>query len=179
MLINIATLQRFQFQIPEDNIENINYYNALIASASSIIVNYVGSAFTPEQYVEYFDDIRGGRYLVLKRLPVASIEEIIVDGKVYDKAYTYEVINGVLRFEDPLHEKSDIKITYTAGYDEVPQDIQYATVELVQYLKKRMSNSLVGESSKNIDGGSINLETSIPLNVLHILNRYKWKSICV
>lgn len=179
MLINIPILQKFQFNIPTDNIENTKYYEALISSASSIITNYIGMDFNPTTYIEYIDEIKGGKYLVVKRVPVINIEELKVDEELYTEDYSVENKTGIVRFQTPLAENKDVIVTYTAGYADVPQDIQYACVELVQYLKKRISNSLVGESSKNIDGGSITIETSMPLNVIHICNRYKWKNICV
>jgi hypothetical protein len=179
MLIDIATLQKYQFKIPLNNAEDINYYNGLIESASSIITNYIGMDFTPTSYTEYLDNVKAGKYLVVKRVPLIEVTEILVNGSLYSGEYTFDKTSGIIRFTNPLDTGTDVKISYLAGYDEVPKDIIYATVELVQYLKKRLSNSLVGESSKNIDGGSINIETSIPLNVLHILNRYKWKGICV
>lgn len=179
MLIDIDTLQKYQFNIPLDNIENVNYYNGLITSASSIITSYVGFDFTPTEYTEYSDEVKGGKYLVVKRVPVIDITEIQVNDEVYTGSYSVENKTGIIRFSTPLSEDDDVKVVYTAGYESVPQDIQYACIELVQYLKKRMSNSLVGESSKNIDGGNINIETSVPLNVIHICNRYKWKGVCV
>lgn len=179
MLIDIDTLNTYQFVIPTDNAENVNYYNGLITSASSIITNYIGMDFTPTPYTEYLDDIKAGRYLVVKKVPLVEVTELLVNDTPYLDDYTFDKTSGIIRFNNPLDEGTNVKISYNAGYDEVPQDIKYATIELVQYLKKRLSNSLVGESSKNIDGGSINMETSIPLNVLHILNRYKWKNVCV
>jgi len=179
MLIDIDTLQKYQFNIPLDNVENVNYYNGLIASASSIITNYVGFEFEPTEYTEYIDEIKGGKYIVVKRVPVISITEIQVNGETYTGEYSLDNKTGIIRFNTALVEDDDVKITYAAGYESVPVDIQYACVELVQYLKKRMSNSLVGESSKNIDGGNINIETSTPLNVIHICNRYRWKGVCV
>lgn len=179
MLIDIDTLQTYEFNIPTDDVKNVNFYNGLITSASSIITNYIGMDFTPTSYTEYLDDIKTGRYLVVKRVPLIEVTELLVNDTPYLGDYTFDKTSGVIRFSNPLNEGTNVKISYEAGYDEVPQDIKYATIELVQYLKKRMSNSLVGDSSKNIDGGSINMETSIPLNVLHICNRYKWKGICV
>lgn len=179
MLIDFKTLQKFQFNIPTDNIENKIFYEELIRSASSIIENYIGYKFTPTSYTEYHDDLKNSRYIVAQRVPLTEVEEIYVNGNVYVGDYTFNKNNGIIRFENAFPNGTDVMIEYKAGFDEVPEDIQYATVELVQYLKKRTSGGLVGETSKTIDGGTMALETSIPLNVLHILNRYKWKDICV
>ena len=179
MLITISDLNTFQFKIPSNDVEKTNFYNELIESASSIISNYIGMDYFPTQYTEYMDEIKAGRYVVLKKVPIISVDEVQVNGVISTIVNTCDSRTGIIRFEEKLPEQANIKIIYTAGYETVPNDLKYACVELVQYLQKRMSNSLVGESSKNIDGGSITIETSMPLNVLHILNRYKWKNICV
>lgn len=178
-LITIDTLQTFEFKIPTDDVANINFYNALIKSASDIIVHYIGADFEPTPFTAHFDEIADVRYLVLKQIPVSEVSSIEVNGSPYEEDYSFDNRTGIIRFNKVLTGKNDIKVEYTAGYDEIPQDIIYACVELVQFLKKRMSNSLVGESSKTIDGGNMSLETSMPLNVLHICNRYKWKNVCV
>lgn len=179
MLININTLQKYEFNIPTDNVSNINFFNALISASSDIIRNYVGFDFLSKDYIDFIDEKSGGRYLVLRNIPVLEIQNIYVNGSYYLGDYHLQKENGVVRLTDKVGNNTDIRVEYTAGYSEVPKDIEYACVELVQYLKKRVGNSLVGESSKNIDGVVTNIETSIPLNVLHILNRYKWKSVCV
>lgn len=179
MLVDIATLRDFQFNIPTDNIENTTYYEGLIKSATSIIESYIGYSFVPSSYVEYYDDMKNSRYLVVKNLPLIRVDDIFINGSSYTGDYTFNKDTGIIRFENGFPNGTNIMLEYTAGYEVLPDDIKYAAMELVQYLRKRMSNSLVGETSKTIDGGSMALEVSIPLNVLHILNRYKNRSICV
>lgn len=171
MIITIQDLNNMGFNVPENDTESQNQATSLILMAQDFIETYTGLNFSLEEFDEYYDANYKDR-LVLTHKPVNEITSIDVNDNI--PVFRVDKKTGILKLtEDGVIFDTEANIVYTAGYEIVPEIIKYAACELVQYFKKRLLNELVGETSKNFEGGNTSLEKFIPANVLFILNRYK------
>ncbi len=169
MIIEKQDLINAGINIPPNNITIENKVNTLILYAQDIIEKYTGTKFSLNEFNEYYDENYKNK-LVLRNAPVNEIISLEVGDICPD--FRLEKTTGIIKLSDSKFN-NEAHIVYSAGYEEAPDAIKYAAIELFQYLNKRTSNELVGEKSKNFEGGNTSLETYIPQNVLFILNRFK------
>lgn len=137
--------------------------SALISAASQFAINSCGRDFTLQTYTNEAYDGTGGSIMLLNQMPVVSVASVIVDGVTispasgisnagfkYDKNAVYLVGCFGGGFTNGLQ---NVYITYTAGYNPIPMDLQYAVIELIA--KKYRDKQKPGVGSRHIAGESI------------------------
>ena len=167
---------------------------ALISSISKLVETYCDRNFkdyTVTPVVEYYSALDTDVYLrQFPVLEVVSVEVSADGGTVYDtliesdpekNGYLVDMDAGIIYTQNPRRpflwwtERAfnSLRVTYRAGYEELPLDFKLAVFDLVHYYESEESTP-----SKSLMSGSI--ENPIPYDSLHfpshisrILNMYR------
>lgn len=159
--------------------------NSLIPKVSAIIKTYCRRTFIDyvnEEKVE-IDNGLNSPYIYTEEPRVLAISSLEVS---YDYGQTYtalqEYVDYVLDYTyDRVQSTTGIftnringyKITYTAGYDEVPQDLKQAALDLVVYY---MRNDMAIKSSKVAGTNTVQIEyvttNAMPAHISRVLNQF-------
>lgn|GEM_PF-310708 len=107
--------------------------------------------------------------------PIQSIEKVLIDGaevKIrHDNLTIWRADNG------PWPRRSRIQVTYTAGYDAVPFDLEQACIELVALHYRERER--IGHQSKSIAGETVSFITSaMPASVTARIAPYRKVAPC-
>lgn len=166
---------------------------AIIPIASQLVKNYCRRTF-----VDYIDDAKtevfsGGSTIskfYLTESPILSISSVEYSSD-YGQTYTSleEYVDYAVDQEDgaivalPYSEDNSTvfakaingyKITYTAGYEELPADLKVAVLDLITYY---MKNDGSVHSPKAPGTNSVQIEyittTALPAHIARVLNLYK------
>jgi len=133
--------------------------------------------------VEYYDG-SGDRELFLDKYPITAVSEINEDvdwawgtSTVITSA-SYRIADARSVVYDSIFGtgRQSLKVSYTAGYAEVPEDIRQAMVEEVgRKFKHRLDYD---EASKTLDDGSVTYQDSgfLP-QTIKTLSYYKIKAV--
>jgi hypothetical protein len=123
-------------------------------------------------------------FIALEESPVLSISSFQMStdyGKTYTNLvqytdYAYSQIQNVLvpigRTDFPLYING-YKITYTAGYEVLPEDLKMAALDLVHYY---LRNEMSIHSSKSAGSNNMQIEyitnTNLPAHIKRVLDLY-------
>jgi hypothetical protein len=189
-MADLATLAQFKTykDIDSDNTKEDDSITQMLAAASSYIKQYCGRDFNnDEEIIEYFDASDATK-VFLSEYPIIDITsvEFSSDG---GQNYTLGTL-GTDYFvgEDyitsgtfnPLYDSTSfihdaIKVTYTAGFEDLPADITQACMDLTEYFRKTEYNpksslgtNMVERSNK--DGADI---TQLPAHIYRVLLNYR------
>lgn len=186
----LATLAQYKTykKIPTTNINEDASLTQMLNASSAFIKEYCQRSFIDyfdEEKIEYRD---GSDYekLYVKEYPINSlIFEYSEDG-----GQTYTLATEFIDFYiggdyissgstaplwNPLISHRAIKLTYTAGFEELPADLVQATMDLTEYFRKTeynpkssMGTNMVEHSNK--DGADI---TKLPAHIFRVLSNYR------
>jgi uncharacterized phiE125 gp8 family phage protein len=128
--------------------------------------------------VEIWRDGRGGRTLSLPDYPVTDIVLLEIDGQAipaqagYGQAgYRFTDTKIILDGYRFTVGSGNVHVDFTAGYDEVPADIQQAVNELVALRYKERDR--IGHRSKSLAGETVSFITAaLPDSVKAVLAQY-------
>lgn len=157
---------------------------AIIPKVSALVKSYCKSSF-----VDYVDDPKsqvfngGFGSIALDEYPVRSVQSVEYSldyGLTYTPLteYTHYVVDGDYvvsvspgGFAPTLR---GYKITYTAGYEELPEDLKLATLDLVTYY---IRNDSAVHSPKVPGSNSVQIEyistTSLPAHIRRVLDLHR------
>lgn len=193
MGLPLVTLDEYKAYAGISSTNQDTIIEALIPSVSELIKSYCRRSFldyVDEAKVEYFNG--GEAYYILKEFPVKAISavEISTDyGKTYtelteysdyvldldsDKLIALPYYGGTNK--DAVFSKliMGYKVTYYAGYDELPGDLKLAILDLITYYLK---NDGSVHSPKAPGTNSVQIEyittTALPAHIARVLNLYK------
>jgi hypothetical protein len=157
-----------------------------INEESAIVNRMAGINFGSTQYTQYYD-YNGEEDLFLKHAPVITIDTFEYNTaslgnaaswttKVEDTDFSVDQDRGVVTLISgnfsPSSGKKRMRITYTAGYDDIPYEVQKLATKLVA---KRVIDSVLAkdtnerQSGKSISVGSISIVKPAQFGV----NQYK------
>ena len=132
----------------------------LITSVSNFIQTWLNRALSSATYTETYDGPIGTRMLVAN-YPVTAIASLSIDGAtiplstdVTVAGYVLDTYGVILRGNYSFgNGRSNVEITYTAGYSVIPVEIEQAAIELValRYAERRRP----GVSSQTIGGEAV------------------------
>lgn len=145
-----------------------------INEESAFVNRLANTNFGETQYTQYYD-YDGEETLYLKHTPVMSIDTFEYNTaslgntaswatKVEDTDFSVDTDRGEVTIIDtrfsPTSGKKKFRITYTAGYDDIPYEVQKITTKMVA---KRVIDSVLAkdtaerQSGKSISVGSISI----------------------
>ena len=157
----------------------------LIPKVSALAKNYCRRTFN-----DYVDDakvelFKGGNYLLLSEYPVLAVSSVEMStdfGKTYTSLAEYT--DFVLDVEEatikPLNTLSTFtphingyKVTYTAGYEELPEDLKVAVLDLVTYYLK---NDMAVKSQRDAGSNTVQIEyitkNTLPSHIARVFDLY-------
>lgn len=185
MALNLTTRAEYKTHA---GIKSTNYddeIDALIPRVSDFVKNYCRRSFvdyylTTSPKVEYFNG--GFNSLILKETPVntiVSLEKSTDYGQNYTALtqYTDWVKDGDMiislqsyGFEERLR---GYKVTYTAGYNDVPFDLELAVMDLISYYRKNDGAVHVNRDiTPNVTQIQYVQSTSLPAHIKRVLDQY-------
>lgn len=142
------------------------------------IEGFIKRKLDQEEITEYYDG-PGGHELILKNFPISTIDSIYIDQNwewgsttlVDSDNYTFDPLTGIVIFNGQgiaptwgagwTVGRRNLKITYTYGWDDIPDDIRLAGLEIagMRFLQSHKAEGRLGvvqESEKlgSADSGS-------------------------
>jgi len=188
-LANLSAVKTF---LSIDSIDYDDLINGLIGSISDFIENYCRRNFLSAVYAvgegdtaEYFDGDDIEEDIYLKNYPITAFSKVEYnngsfsdpDWKEYDAGqYSYDVKAGIVNFPGGVIEgKQNIRVSYTAGFAEIPHDLELAAGKLIaKCFNKRKSE---GISSEGGGGANINWAEFLSDDIKMILDKYERVSL--
>lgn len=150
----------------------------LITATSGVIEQYVNRTLLTHDVVEELDGT-GGTKLAFREYPVTAVTSVTVDGTVIpaaagplDLGYVVGRYSIKLRGYTFNEGYSNVSIEYTAGYAEVPPDVEQACIAYVSFLYK--DRDRIGISSKGLAGEQTTFsQKDMPAFVKQALSSYR------
>lgn len=159
--------------------------DALIPRISALVKNYCRRTFI-DYYntvnIEYFNG--PAMYFPLKEYPVVEVVEVEIStdyGNSYASMieytdYVLDKSRGVVhstQFDGFPERINGYKVSYKAGYAEVPEDLKLAVIDLISYY---IRNDMAVHSNKAPGTNSVQVEyistTSLPAHIRRVLDLY-------
>lgn len=181
-LIDLITLEEYKEQNSIVTTNKDDVISALIPRVSALVkaycsrsfVDYV-SALTP--YTQYFTNPDTSEFLdEFPLISLVSLESSIDNGQTYAPmtAYTDYVISNstdqLVFLTTPPTGVNCVKVVYTAGYADVPEDLKLAVGDLITYYLKT-------ESTPKRTIGYVNVEytmsADMPSHIKRVLELYR------
>ena len=158
-------------------------YEPVIEMASGMVASLTKRALAQQVVTEQVDAY-GGETVILSQYPVTALTSIWVDrlrafGPETEVVGAYCESSGVVAMPSAVPEgRGIVKAVYTAGFDvaagDVPSDLQEAVLEVVSWLRKRVSSNQIGiRSISGPEGITTSFETMIPLHAAKIIDLYR------
>lgn len=158
--------------------------DALLAPVSEFVKRYCACTFVDylnDAKTEYFNG--GYEFLILKETPVVAVNSVEYSsdfGQTYSEIV--EFVDWVLDGDLIIATAADgfkkqlrgYKVTYTAGYESIPEDLKLAVFDLLTYYRQ---NDSAVKSTKAPGTNSVQIEyistTSLPAHIRRVLDLYK------
>lgn len=167
---------------------NINSENqdakidSIIPKVSELVKNICRRTFVDyvdDAKIEYFD---GGEYFPLAEYPALSIQAVEYSedfGQSYTALaeftdyYLHKVTESIKPVSAFIDQPNGYKVTYTAGFETLPQDLKIAVLDLVTYYIK---NDAAVHSPKAPGTNTVQIEyittTALPAHIKRVLDLY-------
>ncbi len=151
--------------------------NELIQAVETFTEDYCNRKWSygaSADIIEYFDG--GTDTYFPQNTPIASVQEITVDGSVYDSNYIYNYGSYIktLHALNPAYPRG-VKITYRTSSNTIPSDLKHALVRWVSEIFKTQEDA--GKTVSRVSVGSISVDfltqDGIPKFVEKLLNKYR------
>lgn len=165
-------------------------FDTEVKSLIPMISEYV-KTYCDRTFIDYYDDSKvetfagGVPYFLLKEFPINSIDSVEWS-QDYGKTYTtlVEFTDYVIDTEHdriaPINKDvfpkytNGYRVTYTGGYEKLPQDLKLAVLSLVEYYLK---NDMAIKSQRDQGSNTVQVEyvttTNLPSHIRRILDMYK------
>jgi hypothetical protein len=183
MGLNLTTRADYKTYAGISSTNQDTIIDALIPRVSDFVKNYCKRTFVDNwetAKVEIFDG--GFDRIILAENPVRAISTVqysIDFGQTFTTLtnYTDYVIDGytvrsTLSSGFPYLLRG-YKVTYTGGYEDTPQDLELAILDLLTYY---IRNDSAIHSAKNIGSNTVQIEyitsSSLPIHIRRILDQY-------
>jgi uncharacterized phiE125 gp8 family phage protein len=144
----------------------------LINACSSAIENYCDRKFIEQAFTDDDYDGAGTKYILLRQFPVKLVSSVAIDGALLSAdQFKIKKSNGTLIRTSDVWPTGDINITvtYTAGFPEVPPDLELACRHFVSSFFK----ADVAAFSTTFSDGFVFRADAMPAQVKMILQPYK------
>ena len=169
---DLTTLSDLKAYLGIDNSDSDTELETLIKSVSAFIQNETDQQIVETEYKEYID----GEYtesIVLSQKPIISVESLTIDDEEETDYYLYKK-SGIIKRksvgfniwpdDNPKYRfpegKQNIVIEYTAGYSEIPYDLQKAVWDIIKSARERkdyagLSKYTIGDESITWSKGAV------------------------
>lgn len=150
----------------------------LIDAVSALFGQITSREFLTGTYTEQSNGT-GRNFTLTKNYPVRSVSSVTINGSVIPQSTNYSMagwyLDGdVIRTRGYSFQLGDgnVEISYTAGYDVIPSDLEQACVEAVGMRYRERTRA--GQSSQSTGGENASYESrELPAFVQKVLDQYK------
>lgn len=181
---DLITLAEYKAYVGITSTNQDAQIKSIIPKASSFIKNYCRRTF-----IDYVNDAKteifnGGKFILLAEYPVLQISSVEYSAD-YGKTYTplVEYVDYALDMDDgtivPIQTTdfaritNGYKVTYTAGFEEIPEDLKLAALDLVTYqLKQEFSVKSQRDAGSNTVQIEYITRNSLPSHIARVLDLY-------
>lgn len=143
---------------------------SLINACSTAIENYCRQSFGQREYTDEYDGT-GTNSLFLANTNISSIIEVSIDGEIVDPSEYKLRKSGILvRLKNvwPIGILN-VSVTYSAGFDQVPADLELACKHLVNFYYK----TDISDYSTTFESGVVVRPEAWPVQVKALLAPYR------
>ena len=186
---DLTTLSDTKDYLEIDDTSQDDILAILISAASEYMKTETGFEWVETEYKELIDG-EDTETLILTQKPIISVESLVIDGDTIgsDNYYIYSN-SGMLKRKDVgvynvgylhsfrkgllfPHGQQNIEVEYTAGYEDVPQDLQKAVWSMV-------NSQIEGKEYEGLEQYSIGDETikwranGLPAEAQQTIMKYK------
>lgn len=154
-----------------------SYFQTLLDGVSAAVEAFIGRKLEAADYVERHNG-NGKNRLVLEQLPVISVSSVKINGRAVDD---WDFDNWLLiRHACFPQGIRNVEVSYRAGYEAMPADIQEAVLIIATQRMNEIENK--GVQSKSLAGETISFSSfgqsgGIPPSAYAILTEYKRKAV--
>jgi len=198
-MANLLTLDDYKLLEGINSTQNDDKFEQLLTSVSTLVRSYTGQTF--DTYIaspgktELFDIQYATAQVQLEETPVIDITGVF-ERKTQSEEYTELYRNGtndrydwyfdsltetVIRttvsgqYKNWPHGVGSVKVTYTAGYTSIPEDLKLAVADLVTYYHKEeyKQNQNIGGTSR--EGAALTQigDSGFPDHIRRVLDLYR------
>jgi len=181
---DLVTLAEYKAYVGLNSPNQDNQIKSIIPKATSFIKNYCRRTFVDFVNDSKTEIFNGGNFILLSEYPVLTISSVEFSGD-YGKTYS-----PLLEYEDYALDVDDgtivpigltefkritngYKVTYTAGYEEIPEDLKLATLDLVTY---QLKQDFSVKSQRDAGSNTVQIEyitrNSLPSHIARVLDLY-------
>ncbi len=178
MPTQLTTLNNVKEWVGSQTSDDDALLTRLISAASAWIENYLNRTLGLTTYQRNFDGA-GGYRMMLPEYPVTQVISVSVDGVGIMPAadqrnlgYVFDSNSVSLRGYLFMRGVGNVQVSWIAGYNPIPDDIEQAAIHLVaaRYREK----DRIGETSKVIQGMQVNFSIrDMPPDVASIFRSYR------
>lgn len=187
MALNLTTRAEYKTHAGINSTTYDAEIDALIPRVSDFVKNYCRRSFvdyytTQAPKIEYFNG--GIDRFILKEPPVNTVISVQTSddyGQTYTNLTQYtdwvqegDCIVSLDKYWGLFKQKiRGYKITYTAGYDDVPFDLELAVMDLISYYRKNDGAVHVNRDiTPNVTQVQYVQSTSLPAHIRRVLDQY-------
>lgn len=158
--------------IKENNTSDDALLTRMITAASAWIDTYVSRPLAKASFTQTFDGV-GGMRQCLPFGPIVSVESVRVDDIEIDSSrWRSDAYGVILKGGWFTRGFGNVEISYTAGYDPIPDDIVQCCIDIVAFNYRRRER--IGHASKTLNGETTAFVTSdVPPECKAVLEQYK------
>lgn len=150
----------------------------LVTAASGFIQTWLNRAIASQAYTETRDGDGGGK-LVFAYTPVTAVASLTIDGDPIPAApnphwrgYSFSPTMLYLQGRHFTPGFQNIVVSYTAGFESTPPEIEQACLELVALRYKERDR--IGQVSKNLAGEVVAFtQKDMPADVQTLIDQYR------
>jgi hypothetical protein len=186
MGLDLVTLQEYKSYAGISSTTQDASINSLIPKVSELVKSICRRTFVDYVTDEKVEIFRGGVHLSLAEYPVINIESVeysanygadyilltkFVDWVLEDEASNIVPTANLGVFPQGVNA---YRVTYTAGFAEIPADLKLAVFDLISYYLK---NDAAVHNSRLPTGNTVQIQyimsTALPSNIQRVLDLYK------
>lgn len=154
----------------------------LITAISDRVTSLTRRKLYAADYTEYLDG-HGDNIILLKQYPVNSVTNIYLDGDrafadssaLAETDYYLNEDTGIIELysKTTAEGAKTVKVVYNAGHSTIPEDLQQAVFEALDWNMKRFEGSSIGLEQQSAGGVSIRPALTIPPSSYAVIMSYK------
>lgn len=183
MALNLITRQEYKSYVGIKSTNEDAFIDEIIPRVSEFVKTYCKRTFVDYMDTPKVEVFHGGAPgLLLAETPVVAVSSVEFSqdyGQTYTPLveYTDWVVDDytILPLRDTVFEKriKGYRVTYTAGYEDVPDSLALAVMDLVTYYRRNesaiKSNKAVGANTVQIE---YVLNTNLPAHIRRVLDMH-------
>lgn len=177
-VVALATVEQVKQYLSISNTVDDALFERLVDSASAFVQSWLSRTFGIETYTDVFDGT-GRQVYIFRNYPALSVASLTIDGQpipasggAFEAGYRADAARLVLIGHTFASGLMNCSVTYSAGYEAVPDDINQATIEIIAHRYREKDR--IGLTSKGLAGETTAFsQRDMPQSARATLNLYR------